>query len=272
MNEIEGKKFDQNKLRLDLIPASTSEALGRVLTFGANKYEDHNWEKGLKWSRVIGALERHIMAIKRREDYDPESGLLHCEHVLANASFLNHFYRTFPEGDDRPQRSIKQRKLGLDIDGVIANFMKAFKLSYPDVDASHWIQTSEVESHMMGLSQEFWLSIEPLISPSDIPIEPTCYITKRETCYLNTVVQWLKMHGFPMAPVYFANKENPKSKIAKQVGIDVFVEDKYSNFMELNDNEVLCFLLDQPHNQKFDVGYKRIYSLSELTKRFNLFY
>ncbi len=264
-------KNDEEKLRLDLIPDTTYEGLGRVLTFGAKKYSDRNWEKGLKWSRVIGAIERHLNAIKRREDIDPESGLLHSEHLLANVSFLNHFFTTYPEGDDRPYRSIKIRKLGLDLDGVCANFLKAFKKEFPDVDASHWTQTSSIEEHMGGLSDQFWLSIEPLITSKDLPVEPTCYITKRETCKPEIAVQWLKKCNLPLAPVYFTTNDITKSIIAKQVGIDIFVDDKYSNYMELNSIGVVCFLMDQPHNIHYDVGYKRIYSINDLKTRFRLF-
>ena len=52
------KKFDQNKMRLDLVPTTAIEDIANVLTFGANKYGDRNWEKGMKWSRVIASHDR----------------------------------------------------------------------------------------------------------------------------------------------------------------------------------------------------------------------
>jgi hypothetical protein len=265
-------KFDSNKLRLDLIPDTAIRSLGNVLTFGAEKYSDRNWEHGLKWSRVIGAAKRHLTAIERREDFDPESKLLHVEHLLANVSFLNHFYTTYPEGDDRPYTSIKHRRLGLDLDGVIANFLKTFKNTFPDeVDVDHWTQESSVEDHMNSLSDDFWLSLEPLVIPNEIPVEPVCYITKRVTCKPEIATEWLRRNGFPMAPVLFSSKDRPKSVIAKEMNVDIFVDDKYSNFLELNNNGVVCFLMNQPHNIHFDVGYKRIYSLQDLVTRFRLF-
>lgn len=55
----EGTKFDGGKIRLELIPPELLFAVGSILTFGADKYDDRNWEKGMKWSRVFGAAMRH---------------------------------------------------------------------------------------------------------------------------------------------------------------------------------------------------------------------
>ena len=45
--------------------------------------------------------------------------------------------------------------------------------------------------------------------------------------------------------------------------ISVFLE-RFKNFVELNNAGICCFLFDAPHNRRYDVGYKRIKSLSEL--------
>lgn len=96
-----GKKYDQDKIRLDLIPVSIFTALGAVLSFGAKKYADRNWEQGFKWSRVYGAMLRHLVAWYGGEDRDPESGLSHLDHALCNMTFLKEFEKTHPELDDR---------------------------------------------------------------------------------------------------------------------------------------------------------------------------
>ena len=84
-----GLKYDQNKLRMDLIPPETYEALGRVLTYGAGKYSPNSWQ-GVASERYVGALLRHFVAyMKEPSGVDEESGLKHIEHVLANAMFLN---------------------------------------------------------------------------------------------------------------------------------------------------------------------------------------
>jgi len=58
--EEEAKKYDDGKVRLELIPPELLFAVGTILSFGAKKYADRNWEKGMKWSRVYGALMRHM--------------------------------------------------------------------------------------------------------------------------------------------------------------------------------------------------------------------
>lgn len=85
---LEAKKSDGYKVRLELITPSFLAALGRVLTFGACKYEAHNWARGFDWSRLLGALERHVEAFKGGEDWDPETGEHHLAHAACEVMFL----------------------------------------------------------------------------------------------------------------------------------------------------------------------------------------
>jgi hypothetical protein len=105
-----GDKFDDGKPRLDLVPYSTIQALARVLGFGAKKYGDWNWTKGLSWSRPFSALLRHLWAWFWGEDIDPESKLHHLDHVLANACFLRHYTEHNIGTDNRPTHGISQKK------------------------------------------------------------------------------------------------------------------------------------------------------------------
>lgn len=57
-----GVKFDTGKDRFELLPGDALWAIARVLTLGAKKYSDRNWEKGMHWSRPFGALMRHMWA------------------------------------------------------------------------------------------------------------------------------------------------------------------------------------------------------------------
>lgn len=100
-----GKKDDQEKNRLDLIPPAATEGIGLVLTFGAKKYSTYNWAKGIKYSRILAAIKRHLLAIDKGEDYDSESGLLHIDHIACNAAFLQTFqrYERYQKFDDRFQ-------------------------------------------------------------------------------------------------------------------------------------------------------------------------
>lgn len=97
----EGVKYDGGKLRYDLIPAYALEQLAAIYTMGSKKYDDNNWRKGMKWTRIFGALMRHAWAWYRGQDIDPESGLNHMAHASWNCFTLVEYARIRPEFDDR---------------------------------------------------------------------------------------------------------------------------------------------------------------------------
>jgi len=97
----EGAKDDGGKNRLDLIPAYPLWELGRVYTFGAGKYEDNNWRKGLKWSRIFAAVMRHLWKWWSGEELDEESGLPHLSHACWGLLSLLEYSVSHPELDDR---------------------------------------------------------------------------------------------------------------------------------------------------------------------------
>ena len=76
------------KLRMDLLPLEWVWALVNVLDRGAQKYEDRNWERGMKWSRCWGAMFRHAFKFAMGQRYDPETGCHHMAHVAWNALAL----------------------------------------------------------------------------------------------------------------------------------------------------------------------------------------
>ena len=87
-----GLRYNDGKLRYDLLPKFAIEELTKVLTRGSQKYEPRNWENGMSWTSVLASLKRHLAAFEKGEDFDEESGLLHIAHVIANASFITEFY------------------------------------------------------------------------------------------------------------------------------------------------------------------------------------
>lgn len=89
-----GRKDDQDKIRLDLIEPEFIEGIGNVLTKGAQKYSENSWQNVENAeNRYYAAALRHLMAYRRGEEADPESGLSHLEHVACNIMFLLHFER-----------------------------------------------------------------------------------------------------------------------------------------------------------------------------------
>lgn len=101
----EAMKYDGEKVRLDLLPVQPIIEIGKVLTYGARKYEKDNWRKGLEWSRCYAATLRHLFAWQSGETNDPETGLSHLAHAACEILFLLEFARTHPELDDRPNSS-----------------------------------------------------------------------------------------------------------------------------------------------------------------------
>jgi hypothetical protein len=99
--QSEGVKFDGDKPRYDLIPPELLEETAIVLTYGAVKYSERNWEKGMAWHRPFGALMRHMWSWWRGENVDPETGFSHLAHAACCIAFLITYERRSIGKDDR---------------------------------------------------------------------------------------------------------------------------------------------------------------------------
>jgi hypothetical protein len=58
---------DDNKPRWSLLPIDPTERLVWVYTRGSKKYGDHNWQKGMPYSRYLDSHDRHMAAWRRGE-------------------------------------------------------------------------------------------------------------------------------------------------------------------------------------------------------------
>lgn len=83
----EGKKFDNGKLRYDLLPADAIEEVIKVLMNGAAKYGDSNWKK-VDVVRYYNALMRHTQSWRKGERIDKDSKLKTLAHAAANTIIL----------------------------------------------------------------------------------------------------------------------------------------------------------------------------------------
>lgn len=79
-----GLRYNEGKNRVELIPPEWPWALGMVLTRGAIKYADRNWERGMSWAYMVGSIVRHVLKFLCGERYDPESGNHHMAHAAWN--------------------------------------------------------------------------------------------------------------------------------------------------------------------------------------------
>ena len=99
--EINALRYNSGKLRWSLVEFDSLEDMVKVLEFGAKKYSDDNWKKGLMTDEIAESLMRHLFAYLRGEDLDPESGLPHTGHIMCNAMFLSYMYKFSPKFDGR---------------------------------------------------------------------------------------------------------------------------------------------------------------------------
>lgn len=264
-----GLRFNEGKTRHDLVPQFAQQQYAKVLTKGSEKYEERNWELGMKWSKVYSSLKRHLEAFELGEDYDKETGLLHTAHIMCNAAFLTEYYKIYPQGDDRPHNYLRVPKIGLDIDEVLCDWLTAWRKLYNIAEQpTSWFFDRDIKNRFQEMKENntlesFYSNLKPLIKPEEIPFEPHCYITSRP-CSLETTIKWLDVNGFPTKPVFCVGVGQSKVEVAKQAEVEIFVDDSYDNFVALNKAGICCFLYDTPHNSRYNVGYKRIKTLNEL--------
>ncbi|MGD9729101.1 MAG: dATP/dGTP diphosphohydrolase domain-containing protein [Nitrospiraceae bacterium] len=86
----EAKKYDGEKIQMELFPWNAFIETCIVLTLGATTYDPGNWKSGngFKYSRLIGAMLRHLIALALGQDKDPKSGRHHVGHLICEAAFL----------------------------------------------------------------------------------------------------------------------------------------------------------------------------------------
>lgn len=162
-------------------------------------------------------------------------------------------------------------KIGLDIDGVLANFNLAYHKRYPEISPNpdSWYLDPKIEERFQNMRDageldEFFMGIEPLTNPSEITFDPICYITSRPVS-AEISHQWLLKHGFPDRKVIGLNVRQSKVDAANEMGVEIFVDDFYENFIELNNAGIHTYLFTASGNVKYDVGNMRINSLSDIT-------
>ncbi len=104
---LSGIKYDQDKPRYALLPWDALEEVAKTMTYGASKYEERNWERGMSWDRPFSAAMRHLVAFwQKGEDIDPESGCCHLACAACNILFLLAYHLRGIGKDNRPKVGI----------------------------------------------------------------------------------------------------------------------------------------------------------------------
>lgn len=273
------RRYNSGKLRYELVSTIGLKELAKVYTNGAEKYtlrdeegnilEDgsNNWRKGMSWMSVIASAQRHIEAWKEGEDLD-ELGTMHLANAAWNLFTILDYYKSYPQGDNRPSKLIPKPRIGLDIDDVLADFLpewcKLWDCPIPDTwnfDRGMYDKFKQMKDH--GTLETFFLGLPTKIKASELPFTPVGYVTAR-SIPIEITMEWLKINQFPQVPVYSVGFGGSKVEALKELRVDMFVDDNYNTFVELSKAGIGCYLFDTPHNKRHNVGYRRIYSLKEL--------
>lgn len=87
-----GTKFDGKKILWNLLPWDEVEEVAKVMTHGAMKYSPMNWQHVANAEeRYFAAALRHIVAWKKGEKIDKESGRSHLSHAICCLLFIMWF-------------------------------------------------------------------------------------------------------------------------------------------------------------------------------------
>lgn len=88
---MEGVKETGDKLRWSLIPWEAMEGTVRVLMMGAiEKYAPNNWKYVKPQGVYLDAVQRHLVAILKGEEFDNDDGESHMSHLICDALFYEY--------------------------------------------------------------------------------------------------------------------------------------------------------------------------------------
>lgn len=171
-------------------------------------------------------------------------------------------------------------KIGVDVDGVLADFVTAYNEvilkhtsiiipppsdSYPDVweyDVAAGLTPEQLKTIWADIIKRphFWGMLHALPGVpnalwklSRLREEHDIYfITSRPGARAKYYTEmWLAWHGFDKATVIITGKAKDKGLIAQGLGLDIFIEDNATNLATVMDHvpELEGYLIDKPYNR-----------------------
>lgn len=128
-------------------------------------------------------------------------------------------------------------KVGLDVDGVLANFYLSTcnKYGVPYEKQYSWI-VPVIEDNLVEImgDKDFWDDLIVLNHPEKLTFDFDYYITAIPPQHLESRVNWLKKHGFPDKPVIVAED---KISVCRELGVKYLIDDKPSTLEEFRGND-----------------------------------
>lgn len=86
-------RYNEGKLRWDLVDWEGIEEMLKVLEAGAIKYEPENWKKGLNREEILESIQRHLVAVFKGEEIDMDLMTHHMGNIMCNAMFYLYHFR-----------------------------------------------------------------------------------------------------------------------------------------------------------------------------------
>jgi hypothetical protein len=106
----QAKRYNSGKRKWSLVDFTSLEEMVECLEFGAEKYGDWNWKKGLPTTEICESLLRHTFSYLNGEDKDSESGISHIGHILCNAMFLNYVQKNLQDKFDNRYKHVEKHE------------------------------------------------------------------------------------------------------------------------------------------------------------------
>lgn len=157
----------------------------------------------------------------------------------------------------------------LDIDGVVLDFPQHFYnwFQEPYISPTKW-NDPFIKAHFEEIINKpiFWSNLPNVSRPEDlVSINHLIkgYITAAP-CQARLREDNLIKNGFIHKPVYTVGIHDSKVEICKQLNVDLFVDDKPQNFIELNRAGIPCILFNQTWNNDVNARGLRITNLNQI--------
>lgn len=156
---------------------------------------------------------------------------------------------------------LNQPIIWLDLDGVIADFNKAFKREFGfKEDPLDWHDHRFIKDYdTISTDEKFWMNIPMLNSPNNIPFNIMGYCTSRKVD-VEITKAWLNKHRYPSKQVI---QTNDKVSALRNTDCQLFIDDCIYNYINLNNAGILTYLYSRSHNRKYLVS-NRIYKLNDI--------
>lgn len=157
-------------------------------------------------------------------------------------------------------------KIGLDVDGVLANFelamAKHFKKQH--LTSYGWdVQWITDLIHKIEADEEFWENLPIISHPEAITFDFDYYITAVPPAMKGARERWLKKNGYPDKPVIVSDE---KVKTMIELGVDVLIDDKISTIKEVHAAGLCAIHFVPPYMITNDIQINNIKHLSQVNE------